>query len=43
MEKVTKFKLHDKIFTLNEEDGKYYSPDGNWANYVSLLNDEVKE
>ena len=25
------------------EDGKYYSPDGNWANYVSMLNDEVLE
>ena len=41
--KVIKFKLNGKIFTLNEEAGKYYSPDGNWANYVSMLNDEVLE
>ncbi len=40
---VIKFKLNGKISTLNEKDGKYYSPDGNWANYVSLLNDEVIE
>ncbi len=41
--KVLKFKLNGKIFTLNEKDGRYYSPDGNWANYVSMLNDEVIE
>ncbi len=34
---VKKFKLNGKIFTLNKEDGKYYSEDGNWANYVELL------
>jgi hypothetical protein len=36
--KVIKFKLNG---TLNEEDGKYYSEDGKWANYVEMLNDEV--
>jgi hypothetical protein len=38
--KVLKFKLNNKIFTLNEKDGKYYSEDGKWANYI---NDEVIE
>lgn len=41
--KVIKFKLNNKIFTLNEREGKYYSEDGNWANYVEMLNDEVIE
>lgn len=41
--RVKKFKLNGKIFTLNKEDGKYYSEDGNWANYVEMLNDEVIE
>ena len=41
--RVTKFKLNNKIFTLNKEDSKYYSEDGNWANYVETLNDEVIE
>lgn len=41
--KVIKFKLNGKVFTLNKEDGKYYAPDGNWANYVEILKDEVIE
>lgn len=41
MEDVLKFNLNGKVFTLNEADGRYYSEDGNWANYVSMLNDEV--
>ena len=41
--RVTKFKLNNKLFTLNKEDNKYYSEDGNWANYVEILNDEVIE
>lgn len=40
---VVKFKLNNKIFTLNKEDDKYYAEDGNWANYVEMLNDEVIE
>lgn len=40
---VIKFKLNNKIFTLNEKDGKYYSEDGKWAKYVEMLNDEVIE
>ena len=43
MEDVLKFKLNDKIFTLNEIDGRYYSEDGNWANNIDILNDEVIE
>lgn len=43
MEDVLKFKLNDKIFTLNKTDGRYYSEDGNWANYIDTLNDEVIE
>ena len=35
--KVKKFKLNGKIFTLNESDGRYYSEDGNWANYIEWL------
>ena len=41
--RVVKFKLNNKIFTLNKQDGKYYSEDGNWANYFSMLGDEVIE
>ena len=37
--KVIKFKLNGKIFTLNKEDGKYYSEDGNWANYCETLDE----
>ena len=35
--RVKKFKLNGKIFTLNKADGKYYSEDGNWANYIEWL------
>ena len=37
--RVLKFKLNGKIFTLNNEDGKYYSEDGNWANYCEMLDE----
>ena len=37
--KVIKFRLNGKIFTLNKEDGKYYSEDGNWANYCETLDE----
>ena len=41
--KVIKFKLNNKIFILNEEDAVYYSEDGNQANYIELLDDEIIE
>ena len=37
--KVIKFRLNGKIFTLNKEDGRYYSEDGNWANYCETLDE----
>lgn len=37
--KVLSFELNKKIFKLDENKNKYFAEDGNYANYVEMLND----